>query len=114
MFSATEKLIDWLADNGYSASTQVPQGVKDFVTVERTSSYIENLVDHPTFAVQVWAETEEAAEATTLEIREKLLTGERPYGFYSISPQGVYPFWDESTRCPRYQLVLNCTTQLTE
>ena len=49
------------------------------------------------------------------EIREKLLTSStRPYGFYSVSPQGVYPFWDENTGCARYQLILSCVTQLTE
>ena len=114
MFSATESLIAWLDDNNYRASTQVPQGVTEFVTVERTSSYVENLVDHPTFAVQTWATTEARAEQMALEIRELLLTSPRPYGFYAMSPQGVYPFWDEQTRCPRYQLVIQCTTQLTE
>ena len=115
MYSATEELIAWIADYGYRCSTQVPEpSPSEFVTVERTSSYVENLVDHPTFAVQTWADDECRAEEMALEIRLAALTEERPYGFYSLSPQGVYPFWDDSTRKPRYQLVLSCTTQLTK
>lgn len=114
MFSATEQLIAYLTELGYRASTQPPLDADEFVTVERTSSSVTNLVDNPTFAIQTWAATEPRAEEMALAIRESLLTGARPHGFHSISAQGVYPFWDESTRLPRYQLVIDCTSQLTE
>lgn len=113
MFSATESLISWLAAKGWRASTQPPAGKGEFVTVERTSAAVENLVDYPTFALQTWAPTEVRAEEMALTIREQLLLGERPVGFHSITAEnGPYPFWDEDTRMPRYQTVYACACQL--
>lgn len=115
MYSATEALIVRIAQEGYTTSTQPPRGVAEFVTVERTSATVTDLVDHPTYAVQTWAATEARAEEMALDIREALLLEERPEGFYSISAEnGPYPWWDEDTRMPRYQTVYACVTQLTE
>lgn len=114
MFSATQSFIEWLLTKGYDAYSYPPRDKAEFVTVERTSGGVVDMVDHPTFALQTWAQTEPEAEETLLEIREMLVSGDVPAGFYKVEAESYYPWWDESTRYARYQLVLNCTTQLTK
>ena len=113
MYSVTQAFVEWLADLGYAASTYPPKTGNEFVTVERTGGFVEDLIDHPTMAIQAWAATETRAEEMANEIRVAAITS-RPCGVSRISFDGLYPFWDESTRLPRYQLVLDCAAQLTE
>lgn len=113
MYSATESLIDWLTDKGYNAYSYPPKTGDSFITVERTGGAVIDLVDHPTFAVQAWAKTEVDAESACIAIRNALAVGDVPDGFYRVEPDSMYPWYDDSTRLPRYQLVINCTTQLT-
>ena len=114
MYSATQSFIEWMVAKGYDAHSYPPKDGTNFYTVERTGGSVADLVDHPTFAVQSWADSETEAEAMLLAIREMLVTGDVPRGFYKVEAESIYPWWDDSTRLPRYQLVLNCTTQLTE
>jgi hypothetical protein len=73
------------------------------------------MVDHPTVAVQTWAPTDDEAESMANEVRLLALTVAPPIGVYSMGVNaGPYPFFDESTRCPRYQIVLDITSQLTD
>ena len=117
MYSVTEQVIVWLANRGYRASTQVPENApknpSEFVTVERTNGGVTNLVDNPQIVIQTWAATEARAEEMANEIKVAALTGELPVGMSSFIPSiGPYPFWDESTRCPRYQTVYECFTHV--
>ena len=117
MYSVTEEVIDWLTSLGYSASTQVPatapKNPSEFVTVERTNGGVTNLVDNPQIVIQTWAKTEARAEEMANEIRLHALTSELPVGFGSFKPNiGPYPFWDENTRCPRYQTVYTCSAHV--
>jgi hypothetical protein len=49
------------------------------------------------------------------EVRLLALTEAPPIGVHNIGVNaGPYPFFDESTRCPRYQIVLDITSQLTD
>ena len=113
MYSVTEEFVKWLSGLDYAASTYPPASGSDFVTVERTGGYVADLVDHPTVAIQTWAQTEADAEEMTLEIRNEALLHSMPDGVYHIGVNaGPYPFWDESTRLPRYQLVLDVTCNL--
>ena len=116
MYSATEQLVAWLTEKGYTASTYPRKdAVPPFVTVERTGGYVADLVDHPSIAIQTWAQTEADAEAMAINIRDALLLGPLPYGVHHCAVNsGPYPFWDEFTRYPRYQIALDLTTQLTE
>lgn len=115
MYSITEAFVEWLADAGYSASTYPPDGVAEFVTVQRTGGNVADMVDHPMMAVQTWAQTEPRAEEMATAIRNLALTGARPEGVAGIRVNsGPYPFWDESTRLPRYQLYLECAAQIIE
>lgn len=116
MYSVTEHLIKWLADKGYKASTYPSDKDRPpFVTVDRTGGRVRDLVDHPVVAIQTWAKTEAEAEEMAINIRDSLLLEERPYGVSFVAVNsGPYPFWDQSTRCPRYQIVLDITTQLTD
>lgn len=114
MYSATQAFIEWFLSKGYSAHTYPPKEGTSFYTVERTGGNVADMVDHPTFAVQAWADTEPEAEEMLLEARELLVTGDVPSGFYRVEAESYYPWYDDSTRLPRYQLVLNCTTQLTK
>ena len=116
MYSATEQFIAWLIGEGYVASTYpVADSPDEFVTVERTGGGTSDMVDHPTMAIQTWAPTEARAEEMSIEIRNALMTQSRPCGITKVSvDSGPYPYWDEDTRCPRYQIVLDCTAQLTD
>lgn len=117
MYSVTEEVIVWLTALGYRASTQVPEDApkdpSEFVTIERTNGGVTNFVDNPQIAIQTWAETEARAEEMANEIKVAALTGELPVGVSSMIPDiGPYPFWDEETRCPRYQTVYLCYTHV--
>ena len=115
VYSIEEAVRNWLVDMNYDAYVRVPKArPQPFLTVERTGGNVADMVDHPTFAVQAWADTEPEAEEMLLEIRELLVTGDVPSGFYRVEAESYYPWFDDSTRLPRYQLVLNCTTQLTK
>ena len=113
MYSVEQSFVEWLADRGYAASTYPPKDGTEFVTVERTSGGVIDMIDHPTVAIQTWAQTAPRAEQMALAIRNALFYS-RPEGVAHIQVDGLYPFWDESTRLPRYQLVLDCTAQLTD
>ena len=118
MYSVLAEFVTWLDERWYAASTIVP-GDDDaparFVTVERTGGSVADMVDHPTIAVQCWAPTDEEAEAMAVELRNSLLTELPPVGVTRITVNsGPYRFYDEYTRCPRYQLVLDVTCQLTD
>lgn len=113
MYSVEQSFVEWLADRGYAASTYPPDDGTEFVTVERTSGGVIDMIDHPTVAIQTWAQTAPRAEQMALAIRNALFYS-RPEGVAHIQVDGLYPFWDESTRLPRYQLVLDCTAQLTD
>lgn len=116
MYSVTEQYIAWLLQKGYAASTYPPKNApQEFVTVERTGGGTSDFVDHPTIAIQAWAQTEARAEEMATEIRNAIMTGAKPYGVSGVNVNsGPYPFFDEDTRCPRYQLVLDCTAILTD
>lgn len=112
-YSVTEAFVSWLTGLGYSASTYPPKEGSEFVTVERTGGSVSDMVDRPMMAIQAWAKTEPRAEEIATAIRTSALTGARPYGVASIRVNsGPYPFWDESTRMPRYQLLLECAAQI--
>lgn len=114
MYSVTEEFVVWLSAEGYAASTYPKADAPaEFVTVERTGGGTADMVDHPTVAIQTWASTEARAEEMAVSIRNALMCSSRPHGVMKVNVNsGPYPFWDEDTRCPRYQLVLDCTAQL--
>lgn len=111
MYSITEEVIAWLTDiTGLHVSTFPPASGTEFVTVERTGGGTENFADHPLLAVQAWAQTDERAEAIATIIRNAALTGPWPYGVTAMGVNaGPYRWPDESTRLPRYQVVLDTT-----
>ena len=115
MYSVTEQFVKWLSAQGYAASTYPPKSGDEFVTVERTGGYVADMVDHPAIVVQTWAQTEARADEMAIEIRDLLLLGSLPYGVHHVAvDSGAYPFWDESTGMPRYQISLDCVSYLTD
>lgn len=115
-YSVLAAFTEWLDEQWYVSSSIVPESAPDsFVTIERTGGYVEDMLDHPNIAVQCWAATDADAEDMALELRNRLLTDPRPLGVSSIRIEsGPYRFYDEYTRCPRYQIVLDVTCQLTD
>ena len=111
-YSVTEEFVAWLASLGYTASTYpAKSATAPFVTVERVGGGVEDMVDRPQMAIQTWAATEAEAEASARAIRNEILLSSRPRGVISVFVDtGPYPFWDESTGLPRYQIVFNCTS----
>ena len=115
MYSVTEQFIKWLDDNDYSASTYPPKSGDEFVTVERTGGAVVDMVDHPEIAIQTWAQTEVRAEEMATNIRDLLLLDSLPHGVHHVAvDSGPYPFWDDYTGMPRYQIALTCASYLTE
>jgi len=116
MYSVTQSFVEWLSDEGHAASTYPARdAAPPFVTVERTGGGTVDMVDHPTIAVQTWAATEADAEQMAIEIRDALMCESRPRGVTKLNVNsGPYPFWDEDTRCPRYQTVYDCAAILTD
>lgn len=115
MYSVTAAFIDWLTAMDYSAHSYPPIDEDEFVTVERTGGGVADMVDRPTIAIQTWAQTEERAEDMANEIRLSILTSPLPTGVQTARINtGAYRFYDEDTRLPRFQLVLDVVSQLTE
>ena len=119
VYSVTEAIVAWLAGAGYEAHAlppaEAPDSPDEFVTVERTGGGVEDMVDHPTVAIQAWAPTNARAERMANEVRNLALTGERPRGVHHMGVNsGPYPFFDDETRCPRWQLLLDVTCQLVD
>lgn len=115
MYSITSALVAWLRAAGFAAYARKRRDTPtEFVTVERQGGGVTDMVDHPTVAVQTWAPTEERSEQMALEIRAMARVGPLPEGVSRIDVNaGPYPFYDEGTRCPRHQLVLDVTSRLT-
>ena len=113
-FSITEAMVAWIASLGFRACTHPPVNPPAvFVTVERTGGGVGSYVDHASIAVQVWAETETGAESAANDLRLAIVTANPPAGIHSVRiDTGPYPFWDEGTRMPRYQLALDVACQL--
>ena len=116
MYSVTEAFVSHLLSLGYAAYANVPADPPaEFVTVERTGGSVTDLVDHPSLAIQCWAATDEAAERLAHVLRAQIVCGARPFGVTRVDVNsGPYRFYDEYTRCPRYQMALDATCQLTE
>lgn len=115
MYNVLKALVAWLNAKGYHASTYPPKTGTEFVTVERLGGYVSDMVDHPSIAVQTWAQNEVRASDMADEIKYAVLTGTLPEGVHHIAVEaGPYAYWDESTRLPRYQIVLDITSQITE
>lgn len=116
MYSVTEAFVSHLLSLGHEAYANVPADPPtEFVTVERTGGSVTDLVDHPSLAIQCWAATDEAAERLANVVRAQIVTGTRPHGVTRVDVNsGPYRFYDEYTRCPRYQMALDATCQLTD
>lgn len=110
-YSVTEQFVSWLNSLGYTASTYPAADAQPpFITVERVGGGVVDMVDRPQMALQAWAATEADAEETATDIRNLIVLGGKPDGVLSCFVNtGPYPFWDESTGMPRYQLVVDCT-----
>ena len=115
MYSVTAAFVERLNNLGFDAHSYPPAEGSEFVTVERTGGGVSDMVDRPSLAIQTWAKTEERAEDMANSIRYLLLTEAPPTGVHSVFINtGAYRFYDESTRLPRFQLVLDVASQLTE
>ena len=117
VFSITEAIISFVGslNIGDGCSTQVPYGSPGrFQTVENLGGAIESKVCHTTVAVQCWAQAETDAEADANAVAYAVETSAPPSGVHSMHvSQTPYPWWDETTLCPRYQLLVDVTHQLT-
>lgn len=110
MYSVTEEFVQWLAGLGLRASTYPPADGTEFVTVERTGGGVDSFADHPMMAVQAWAATETRAEEMATQVRNAALVGPWPDGVTAMRVNsGPYRWYDDNTRMPRYQLVLDVT-----
>lgn len=113
-FSVTQALVEHLKSMGYAASSRVPRKKPaEFVTVERVGGGTASKVDHPSMAIQTWADSDARAEEMGNAVKVALLVTPPPAGVHSIRVEtGPYQFYDENTGKARYQLVLNVTCQL--
>lgn len=110
MYSVTEEFVQWLQGMELHASTYPPEDGTEFLTVERTGGGVTDKADHPLMAIQAWAETETRAEELATMVRDAALVGPWPNGVTAIGiNSGPYRWYDDYTRRPRYQLVLDVT-----
>ena len=118
MYSVVQTTIEWLESLGFAAYSIDPpaENAPDrFVTVQRPGGYVADKVDHPSVAIQCWAPTDDEAEDMAIEVRNHVVLGSRPAGVWNMTVNsGPYDHYDEDTRCPRYQLYVDMTCQLTD
>ena len=115
MFSIEEALIGWLpGEIGVPCFAYRPEGAPArFATVERTGGGSTAGIDSPAVTVQLWAPTKGEAERLGLAARDALLyraTGIPGVWGCSIN-SGPYSFPDPDSRCQRYQIYANFTTE---
>ena len=113
-YSIEEALVSWLSSLGYDAHANVPKDRPGrFVTVERTGGEVADMVDHPSIAIQTWAQSAAEAEEDACAIRLAAISGPLPAGVHSMRvDSGPYKFYDEESMQPRYQTVYDATCQL--
>ena len=115
IFSVTAAFVDFITalNIGDGCSTQPPVDSQHFQTVENIGGPINSKVCSTTLAIQTWATDEATAEADANAIVYALEVGEQPAGVHSMRvSQTPYPWFDESTRLPRYQLTVDVVHQL--
>ena len=117
-YSITAAMVAFISslNIGDGCSTQVPYTRPGrFQTLENIGGEIESKVCHTTMAIQCWALDESTAEADSNTVALAIETSMPPEGVHSMHvSQTGYPWFDDSTRCPRYQLVCEITHQLTD
>lgn len=115
-FSVTAAMVAFIdaLEIGDGCSTRVPYDRPGrFQTVENIGGEVDSKVCNTTVAVQCWALDEATAEADSNDVALAIETATPPAGVHSMHVvQTGYPWFDDSTRCPRYQLVCNITHQL--
>ena len=108
-----QAIIQGLKAKGRDAYASVPNPMPaSFVTVERTGGGTRDKLDHPTLAVQCWADGRKAAADMADAVRCELeaMTGTR--GFGAVSVQSIYNWPDPLTRKARYQLTVDATAHI--
>lgn len=113
-YSIEQTVMEWLESLGYDAYINVPKNrPQRFATVERTGGEVMDLVDHPTVAVQSWAQSAADAESDACAIRLAAMTGTLPNGVHSMRVNsGPYKFYDEESMQPRYQTLYDVVCQI--
>lgn len=114
-YKVEEAIREWLdGAGGFDAYCFVPaERPSRFQTIERTGGGMKNSLDHPTVALQFWAETPEQAQEDALRVRDLVhAEGSRPEGCHLSVNAGPYPFDDPDSRQARSQLVLDCVTHI--
>lgn len=114
VFSIEEAVIAWLTGKNYAAAQLMQAGASGvFVTVERVGGGVEDLVDHPSLAIQVWGDTELQAKNAAEQLRVEILLEAPPTGVHSWTvDEGPYLYPDADTRKPRYQMTVDASSQL--
>ena len=116
-FSVTEAMVGFVdsLQIGDGCSTRAPyDGPGEFQTLENIGGPIESKVCRTTLALQCWALDEPTAEADANAVALAIETTAPPAGVHSMHvSQTPYPWYDDSTRCPRYQLTVDVVHQLT-
>ena len=108
-----QTLIQALVAKGYDAYASAPNPLTaEFVTVERTGGGTVNKVDHPTFAVQCWADGRKDAADMADAVRCDLEAMTGTLGFGSVTVQSIYNWPDPLSRKARYQLTVNATAHV--
>lgn len=115
VYNTTQALINWLDGLGYETYANVPSARPErFVSVQRTGGGVTDSIDHPTYAIQCWAQTYEQAENDALDIRNKIVEGiTRPAKFGAMHINTSPYVWEDiETKTPRYQLVVECAAHI--
>ena len=116
IYSLEEHAIEWLDGLGFDSYVTVPKNRPSrFVLVENLGGNVEDHIDHPTLAIQTWADTDTQAKGDSFAIRDYALSLNLPSGVHSMRVNsGPYKFYDEDSDMPRYQTLYDVTCQLVD
>lgn len=113
-YSVEAAFIAFVAALGEDAHFAVPKDrPQRLVTVSRSGGEIQNRVDYPEVAIDVWSSSAKDASDRALAIRSALLSRRPPEGVRKITAV-LGPNWypDPDTRQPCYELVVTCSCRV--
>jgi hypothetical protein len=103
---------EYLESINVKAYADIPNSrPKEFISLERVSGDNYSIIlDRPTLAVQVWADTRAKASNLAYKVNDILQSLINLQGIQKVKTNSIYNFPDETGKTARYQIVLDLVT----
>jgi len=108
-----KRLISWLSGYGYDVYHRVPvERPDEFVTLQKeTSSHGAGKIEYPCVAIQVWGTSDSSVSDTAEDIVKLIKFHLNEQDDISVKGiTGAYDYFDDDSKTPRYQIVLDLVT----